>query len=279
VNLVRGAIAGIAAGMVGAGLWAGVVYFTDYELGIVAWGIGALVGGAVWLGIEQRGNTTSGGIAAAIAVAAILLGKWGWITLVVDDIYKDDDNLVAMLADIVIEDRRAANERVIVPPMQNGTSTLQEGYPRDVWAEAAQRWNALSEADKAHFREAPSLLNGDLYLVYLADAIVEDRLGANETVAWPGTHDLATAWRAAHYPPDIWDAAIQMWEDYTPDEQAQYLAWLDDKERTRFAASMAAFGSEQFIGSFSHFDALWGLLAILTAFQLGARNEHGEPAA
>ncbi len=67
---LAGAIAGAVAG---AAVWAAITYFTGYEIGYVAWGIGAAVGGgAALLGGE---GATSGLVCAVLALAAILLGK------------------------------------------------------------------------------------------------------------------------------------------------------------------------------------------------------------
>ncbi|MGB6854942.1 MAG: hypothetical protein WBG49_20340 [Thermoanaerobaculia bacterium] len=37
-------VGGLAGGLIGAAAWMVVVYFTDYELGVIAWGIGVLAG-------------------------------------------------------------------------------------------------------------------------------------------------------------------------------------------------------------------------------------------
>ena len=56
--------AGILAGLIGAAIWAGVAYATHREVGLVAWGIGALVGA----GVEPR----------ALIEQLELLGVGGW---------------------------------------------------------------------------------------------------------------------------------------------------------------------------------------------------------
>ena len=60
--------------LVGGAIWAGIVYVTDYELGIVAWVIGILVGFSATLFTEER-SVRLGLIAAAMAVIGILIGK------------------------------------------------------------------------------------------------------------------------------------------------------------------------------------------------------------
>ncbi len=70
---LRGLLAGAGAALLGAIVWAGLVYVTHYELGIVAVGVGYGVGYAV----HRIGRAASTGIAlgaAALAGVGILFG-------------------------------------------------------------------------------------------------------------------------------------------------------------------------------------------------------------
>jgi len=61
------------AAILGALGWGAITYFTGYEVGYVAWGIGALVGGAA-VAVGGRGSVC--GISCGLmALAAIFLGK------------------------------------------------------------------------------------------------------------------------------------------------------------------------------------------------------------
>jgi len=69
------AIGGSFAGVVmGGALWAAIVYFTDYELGIIAWLIGVLAGFGAAIFTPER-STRLGAAAAAMAIIGILIGK------------------------------------------------------------------------------------------------------------------------------------------------------------------------------------------------------------
>lgn len=63
----------LVGAVVGAVIWAGVSYFTGYEVGWVAWGIGALVGG----GAKAMGSNdkATAGACAVLALASIFAGK------------------------------------------------------------------------------------------------------------------------------------------------------------------------------------------------------------
>ena len=67
-------LAGILVGIPAAGVWALVAYVTGYEIGWVAWGVGALIGLAVAKSAHEA-NASLGATAAAIAVASLILGK------------------------------------------------------------------------------------------------------------------------------------------------------------------------------------------------------------
>jgi hypothetical protein len=75
-------LAGLAAAIVGAVVWATLVVVTEYEIGYVAWAIGGLVGfGVVVLG--GRG-TPLAVLAAVLAVLSIVGGKYATAYLMTD---------------------------------------------------------------------------------------------------------------------------------------------------------------------------------------------------
>lgn len=77
---MKGLIAGIIAGIAGAALWAGIAAVTGFEIGWLAWGIGAAVGAAVAWGSE--GSPVTGGLAVVIAILAIVTGKYITVEIV-----------------------------------------------------------------------------------------------------------------------------------------------------------------------------------------------------
>lgn len=65
--------AGAGAALLGAAAWAGLVLATNFEIGYLAWGIGALVG---FVMMKSGGSGTPMGVAAAVlSVLSILGGK------------------------------------------------------------------------------------------------------------------------------------------------------------------------------------------------------------
>lgn len=69
----RGVLGAFVGAMVGTGVWYGLAVATGYQIGIVAWGIGALTGLGARL-LAGEGNTALGVVSAFFAMMAILLG-------------------------------------------------------------------------------------------------------------------------------------------------------------------------------------------------------------
>lgn len=83
-NLPLGAGAGLVASLVGAAAWAAVTVTTGYQLGIVAIGIGFLVGYAIR--VAGRGlRPVFGVVGAALALLGCALGNLVAVTAIVAD--------------------------------------------------------------------------------------------------------------------------------------------------------------------------------------------------
>lgn len=74
--LVPGLLGGLIGAIVGGAVWAGIVVTTEYELGIVAWGIGGLCGWAVVKFAGGRKGIPLQVTAVATSVLGIVLGKY-----------------------------------------------------------------------------------------------------------------------------------------------------------------------------------------------------------
>ena len=73
-SLLRPALAGASAGLGGGIIWAVIVAASNYEIGWIAWGIGAAIGWAMGRVTQQR-SIELAGVAAALALMSLLLGK------------------------------------------------------------------------------------------------------------------------------------------------------------------------------------------------------------
>lgn len=73
-NIVIGGVSGLVAALVGAATWAAITYYTNYQIGFMAIGIGYLVG----IVMQKFGHGRSqafGILAALLAVGGCLVGN------------------------------------------------------------------------------------------------------------------------------------------------------------------------------------------------------------
>ncbi|HSF17689.1 MAG TPA: hypothetical protein VLK65_19255 [Vicinamibacteria bacterium] len=167
---------GVFAGLVGAAVWAGISYLTGYEVGWIAWGVGALVGVAVRFASKPDVSLTGDGaedaireiraesnqvgpgvVAAAIAIAAVLVGKYAAVMLVIGNpsaIDFQEELLISYVADEVVAEFEAEGRNVNWPEgVDPRFAEAEADYPRDAWTEASRRWEAMSAEARSQFEE------------------------------------------------------------------------------------------------------------------------------
>lgn len=204
-------ISGLVAGVVGAAVWAGIVYFTGYEIGFIAWGMGVLVGFAVAAGAQGKGSAGTGIGAACIAAASVLGGKYAVTHLMVSDYFTgegaeefaemavvDEEFLVSEIADQLIEQREEAGETIEWPEYDeyDPDVTLTETYPAEIWADAQARWDNADDAYREQHR-AFTQAKVDTMMQDLKSIVVEQGFLDSFTLwdlLWLGLA-VASAWR------------------------------------------------------------------------------------
>ena len=75
-SLLPAVAAGLVAAIVSGIVWGLILKFSDYEIGIVAWGIGFVTGTAVVLATQGAKGPRLQAIAVVSALVGILLGKY-----------------------------------------------------------------------------------------------------------------------------------------------------------------------------------------------------------
>lgn len=159
-------VGGLIGGAVGALVWATVVYVTDYEIGWIAWGVGALVGYGVAAGNGDaaRSSTAAGVLAVAISVLAILAGRYAAVQMMMPsdeeilDMFaaelENDEYVVSYVADEVVAELEGAGRPVAWPDgVDPSTASTRAEYPADVWAQAEGRWAAFTPEMKTVYRQ------------------------------------------------------------------------------------------------------------------------------
>lgn len=185
MNLFGAVFGGLVAGLIGAAVWCGIAYFTGYEIGWIAWGIGALVGFGTLLG-AQEGRIEAGLIAVVISLAAIAGGKYATVELMYFQAMGDSDWLaqyenegfiISYLADDALAREQEAGRTLDYPAgadldMPDGP----EDYPARVWATAESEWDAMTIDEQTAFREEKieeaKLLMGEFHDAVVGEGFV-----------------------------------------------------------------------------------------------------------
>ncbi len=157
-------IAGIVAGIAGAAAWAAIAFFAGVNSGIVAWGIGALVGFAI--AATGRSGKLPGVAAVVITIVAILAGKYGSSELAMlrvhrinqeamTDLDEDIDKaVITARAHRLAEQRMKEGEELIWPEgMALEDAEEPEDFPHELWSEVRQEWEAKSETERDALRK------------------------------------------------------------------------------------------------------------------------------
>ena len=209
---MRGIIAGIIAGIAGAFVWAIITAVTGFEIGWLAWGIGAAVGTAVTWG--SKGSKSSGVIAVVISILAILAGKY--ITMEM----------------VLAKEMKVANQEIGL------------------------------------------LIESEEYLIsWLADSIVSEYEQQNKHVSWPMGVDSEQASKKEDYPPEIWGLAELSWNNMNEDEKAEFKNAVKQQVNSNMKALETWAKKEGFIESFGAIDVIFFILAIATAYKIGAKTD------
>ncbi len=80
--ILLGTFLSFLGAMLGAAIWAGIAYTTRFELSLIAWAVGGLAGGGMYLGYRNQ-STFAGLIASFMAVLGIVVGKIAVFVLVI----------------------------------------------------------------------------------------------------------------------------------------------------------------------------------------------------
>jgi len=168
-------VAGLVAGAVGAAVWAGIMYYAEYELAIIAWGIGFLVGLAVYMGAsDEGGGPVYGLVAAGITLMSILgarfvvSGIWAGeareeirATLMeaAQEIRADTAPPTVAMADELFELWKGTPRMAAfkwpggAEPENTDELTEESEYPPELIVEARKRWEKMTPGAQAEWRE------------------------------------------------------------------------------------------------------------------------------
>ncbi len=172
MRAMGGLLGAVVGGMIGAAIWGAIVYFTGYEIGWIAWGIGGLVGVGAQMGVRTGGgvpNATLPFMAAGVALLAVLAGKYSAVEIgirqfeagvagnsaeVMFNLSDDEEELISYVADGIVVEYEGAGRSVLWPLGVDPDEAYEEAdYPNEIWSEATQRWQAMSASERQTFAD------------------------------------------------------------------------------------------------------------------------------
>ncbi|MBU6413124.1 MAG: hypothetical protein KGS45_06595 [Planctomycetes bacterium] len=161
--MIKGIIGAVIGGAIGATLWALIVYFTNSEVGIIAWAVGAMAGAGMMLGARDIQSPLCGVIAAFIALASIAGGKYAVVQTYVSkdtaqfqrDFVITEDYTKLYVADQLVEEYTREGKTLKWPEGYDAESAEEpHHYPPALWKDAEERWSAMSDEQKSVYYKA-----------------------------------------------------------------------------------------------------------------------------
>jgi len=165
-------VAGAIVGIVGALAWAGVGIATGRQMGIIAWGVGLVVGVAVKLAAQDERGWLSGAIAAVIALSSALGARYMLLPSAIRNaaerqgIVANETACISYVADEIAEQWEGNGVELRWPaPQSTSRANAATDYPDDVWREADTRWRAMDGIEQSAYRT-------------MAEAEIDDFIGS-----------------------------------------------------------------------------------------------------
>lgn len=146
-------LGGLIGAGIGAAIWVAVGYFSNYEIGYIAWAIGLFAGIGVRAFAGDDDGYGPGAAAVGTAVFAILVAKYLVISLSMNAMLEEFANAdsssfsredsIAMVADEIVEELPDA-EAVVWPVDESvyEDDDISNDYPADLWKQATEKWDS-----------------------------------------------------------------------------------------------------------------------------------------
>lgn len=157
-GLVIGVVACVVGGLIGAAVWGAIGYFANYEIGLIAVGVGALCGIGMAIGTQGEAGALGGAIAVVVALGSICLGKYASGHFMVQDMMAKEgasitevtyDDCKIRVVDGVCNEWESSGKTLKWPEGKDvETAEAEADYPKDAWREGMKRWSALSPSEQ-----------------------------------------------------------------------------------------------------------------------------------
>ena len=151
-NAMRLVIAGALAALVGAGIWAAVTALTDTEFGLIAWGIGGLVG-FVMSKVTPERSVKLGVYAAVLAALGLAVGKVATLRMMVptygrEMVLSNDELMAGAFAEDMRRNERYSPEVSVQLAALSASDTVPDALFAKMLDEAQLRMANASAEEK-----------------------------------------------------------------------------------------------------------------------------------
>lgn len=267
-------VGGLAGGLIGAAAWMVVVYFTDYELGVIAWGIGVLAGYGVRVVAGGRKGAGPAMVAVVAALLSVGVGKVGSIAMAIRPGAVTEEYAVVALADVVVRDFEREGRAVEWPGgITQDTASEEADYPPEVWTEAETRWLAIPPAERERYMSDVShlwLLDREYVISFVADDVVVEYEELGVELEWPAGADREASLSRDDYPIEVWEEAVARWQALSPAEQRD----IEDNQALVVTPAVLWLGAVFY--TLSLWDLFWLGLAGMSAWRIGSGRDEEE---
>lgn len=163
-SLIRGVIAATIGGLIGAAVWAAISYYSNFEIGWIAVGVGFLCGLGMAVGSQGASGHLGGIVAAVIALASIAAGKYATIHFHAEDVIQQvrnqrpefslDDARIYM-CDQLCEEAESQGRTLRWPAGYTVENAEEQAhYPPEIWKDMESRWSRMSADERETYRSA-----------------------------------------------------------------------------------------------------------------------------
>ncbi|MFM9958681.1 MAG: hypothetical protein ACKVZJ_11440 [Phycisphaerales bacterium] len=163
---LRALLGGMIGALIGAAVWFAVAYFLSWNVGIIAWGIGALAGFGAFKLSSEPGTSATGAAAVLAAILGVLGGKYATAHVAVNSFasqlatltpasYTDDD-LVVILAEEELDAVEAMGKSDALKwpkGMDRGNASAPDDYPPNIAGKAKQRFAQMKPEEREAMKQ------------------------------------------------------------------------------------------------------------------------------
>lgn len=136
------------------------------------------------------------------------------------------------------------------------------------------------EKDNAN-QEIAASMNDEEYLIsWLADGLIYDMQQNGQTINWPAGVNPDEACKKDHYPHVVWAASEATWNNMNDAEKDEFRVAVKEQAASNINEYANSLKAEGFMSSFGPIDIIFFVLAIASAYKLGAGvNKEPRPVA